>query len=384
MLNGRPTESIAGIDWVRRKNWPIVSSSRSKPLSIVDLFCGCGGMTLGAWEAARSRRRRLDIRLAADIGSEAISVYRDNFGQSDASFRQDDIGRLFGGKRGARRDAVERYWIGRLRPLDLLVAGPPCQGHSDLNNSTRRHDPRNLLYLRVARAAELLRPSAVIIENVPAVLLDRTKVVTQAARWLESLGYHITQDVVLLTKFHVPQLRKRHILVATLRKAFDLSTFYDNKRLRYSSVGDYIAGLEDMVSNNGDLLHRPGQITAESIKRVDYLFDNKAHDLPNRLRPSCHRDKPHAYVSMYGRVHWDKPAQTLTSGFGSMGQGRYVHPTRRRLLTPHEAARIQGFPDFFRFSSARTMTSLREMIANAVPPQFSAILVAALLDEGHL
>jgi DNA (cytosine-5)-methyltransferase 1 len=87
---------------------------------------------------------------------------------------------------------------------------------------------------------------------------------------------------------------------------------------------------------------------------------------------------------MYGRIYWEKPAQTLTSGFGSMGQGRYIHPTRRRLLTPHEAARIQGFPDFFNFSAAATITSLREMIANAVPPQFTAVVVNALFDGGQL
>jgi DNA (cytosine-5)-methyltransferase 1 len=78
-------------------------------------------------------------------------------------------------------------------------------------------------------------------------------------------------------------------------------------------------------------------------------------------------------------MHWDRPAQTLTSGFGSMGQGRYVHPRRRRLLTPHEAARLQGFPDFFDFSSVGKATALREMIANAVPPQFTAVLVQALI-----
>ena len=82
---------------------------------------------------------------------------------------------------------------------------------------------------------------------------------------------------------------------------------------------------------------------------------------------------------MYGRMHWDRPAQTLTSGFGSMGQGRYVHPTRPRLITPHEGARIQGFPDFFDFGGIESVTALREMIANAVPPQLSATFVAEFL-----
>ena len=67
-----------------------------------------------------------------------------------------------------------------------------------------------------------------------------------------------------------------------------------------------------------------------------------------------------------------------------MGQGRYVHPRERRLLIPHEAARLQGLPDFFDFSEAMTACGLREMIANAVPPQFTATLVARLIDKGLL
>jgi DNA (cytosine-5)-methyltransferase 1 len=71
---------------------------------------------------------------------------------------------------------------------------------------------------------------------------------------------------------------------------------------------------------------------------------------------------------MYGRLHWDRPAQTITTGFSSMGQGRYVHPAQPRTLTPHEAARIQGFPDWFSWSSTSRRTVLSTAIGNAVPP----------------
>ena len=127
--------------------------------------------------------------------------------------------------------------------------------------------------------------------------------------------------------------------------------------------------------------YQPSRPTAENAKRIQYLFDNDIHDLPNSLRPSCHRDKQHAYISMYGRMHWDKPAQTLTSGFGSMGQGRFVHPTRPRLITPHEAARLQGFPDFFDFTVVDSVTALREMIANAVPPPLTLAFVAEFIRQ---
>ncbi len=103
------------------------------------------------------------------------------------------------------------------------------------------------------------------------------------------------------------------------------------------------------------------------------------HDLPDRLHPACHRLKEHSYHSVYGRLFWDKPAQTITSGFGCMGQGRYVHPKEPRTITPHEAARLQFIPDFFQFGSDVPRTVLAEMIANAVPLKLTYCLPLELL-----
>jgi DNA (cytosine-5)-methyltransferase 1 len=84
---------------------------------------------------------------------------------------------------------------------------------------------------------------------------------------------------------------------------------------------------------------------------------------------------------MYGRLLWDEPAQTITTGFGSMGQGRFVHPGRPRTLTPHEAARLQTFPDFFTFRKARTRHALARMIGNAVPPLLTVALGLAVMPN---
>lgn len=373
---------IAGPDWVRRTTWPSPPDARSRSLSMVDLFCSCGGMTLGVWEGARVSRRRVGIPLAVDKELKPLLVYRSNFCDNTSIARQDDVARLFGGSRGKKPTSTEIYWKGRVGQLDLLVAGPPCQGHSDLNNSTRRQDPRNGLYLRVARAAEVLNPKVVIIENVPAVKHDVGNAVPSTVDWLKELGYGVSKNVLHLARFGVPQLRKRHILVASRDARFDLSEL-DDVNEQVPTAGKYLSGLESSANTNG-LMSRPARMTERNEERVKYLFDHDIYDLPNQERPPCHRDKEHAYISMYGRMFWDKPAQTLTSGFGSMGQGRYVHPKRQRLLTPNEAARLQGIPDFFDFTSATTLSSLREMIANAVPPQFTATLVARLIQKGVL
>jgi DNA (cytosine-5)-methyltransferase 1 len=112
--------------------------------------------------------------------------------------------------------------------------------------------------------------------------------------------------------------------------------------------------------------------------RIDYLFDHDLHELPDHVRPDCHRLKKHSYNSVYGRMRWDEVAPTITTGFGSTGQGRFVHPLRRRTLTPHEAARIQFIPDFFDFGNSQRR-QLQEMIGNAVPPKLSFMLALELL-----
>ncbi len=110
------------------------------------------------------------------------------------------------------------------------------------------------------------------------------------------------------------------------------------------------------------------------------MFDHDLFDLPNELRPPCHRNKSHTYNSIYGRLKWDNAAQTLTSGFYSTSMGRYVHPSELRTLTAHEAARIQGFPDFYSFDEAKKRTNLAKILGNAVPPKLSYACFMELLN----
>ena len=376
--NGHPPEPI---DWVKLDRWPRATARRSRALSLVDLFCGCGGRAWASGKPRRRQRRRLDIRFAFDFSPHCVAVYRANFRIAARHVLKRDVDQRLDGELGGERTQAESGWVRKVGELDPIVAGPPCQGHSDLNNSTRRADPRNEYYMRWFCAAELLCPKAVVIENVPTVLLDRKRVVDRAADWFARNGYQVTQDTIRLERFAIPQQRKRHFLVAVRQGAFLLSDL-DDVNTRRMTAGEFLAGLEDEPDTRPEMFYQPPSMTHANRDRVDRLFEHDIHNLPNEFRPACHRDNAHQYISMYGRVHWDRPAQTLTSGFGSMGQGRYVHPTRKRLLTPHEAARLQGIPDFFDFSAAGSRTSLREMIANAVPPQFTATLVERLITRG--
>ena len=113
----------------------------------------------------------------------------------------------------------------------------------------------------------------------------------------------------------------------------------------------------------------------------DYLFEKNIYDLPDAERPDCHKNGT-SYLSVYGRMRPDRPAQTITTGIGSPGQGRFIHPTRRRLITPHEAARIQGFPDWFLFSLEGREPSRKDLakwIGDAVPPFLGFVVTSFTL-----
>jgi len=344
------------------------SAQQRAAITVVDLFAGCGGMTVGFEEAARRAGHGLTIPLAVDCDPAAVAIYKANFPTSGA--RVADVHDLFAGAVGSRLTASENRLAEEIGDVDVLCGGPPCQGHSDLNNHTRRKDPKNGLYLRMARAAEVLLPNLVVIENVTAVQWDEGGVVSQTSDALIGCGYEVAGKVLDLRRIGVPQRRKRFVLVASRLLSIDPSKIlarlatsmpnHPDRNLRWA-IGDLSLDREGIFDT-------PSRISDDNAARIDVLFDRKLYDLPNKHRPECHQDGDHSYVSMYGRLRWTRPGQTITTGFGSMGQGRYVHPQRKRTLTPHEAARLQTFPDWFDFGEKTRRGVLATVIGNAVPP----------------
>jgi DNA (cytosine-5)-methyltransferase 1 len=133
----------------------------------------------------------------------------------------------------------------------------------------------------------------------------------------------------------------------------------------------------DLSADPASTFDRPSTPKAVTKERIDYLFDNGLYELPNHMRPACHRDG-HTYPSVYGRIKPDEPAPTITTGFMTMGQGRFVHPHERRTLTAHEGARIQCFPDWFDFGE-RSRQAYITLIGNAVPPKLAYVIALELL-----
>ena len=363
-------------EFLRRKVPTISAGNHEKTIRLVDLFCGCGGLSLGVKEACNTLNYDLEIPLAVDFDKEASSCYGLNFPK--ANIINSDITQMFSDKIGTPLTIKEENLKQTVGHVDLLVGGPPCQGHSDLNRYTKRDDPKNHLYMYMARAAEIFRPKLIIIENVTGALHDKRHVVQSVEEVLIKLGYKIDIGIVDLVKIGVPQTRRRLILLASLDKGYSVNAIQEAFTVSRERSVEWAIG--DLVKTEQlTLMDTPSVPSKENQRRIHYLFEHDVYDLPNEERPPCHRNKKHSYNSIYGRLHPDKPSQTITRGFYNNCMGRYVHPTQERTLTAHEAARLQFFPDFFDFSSVSSRTALGVIIGNAVPMKLPYIYALVLL-----
>ena len=369
------------IDWLRLMKRPIVKAPK-RELRIGDAFCGGGVFSLGVDEALRSINVKPAHTFGVDFNEDAIDTFAHNFPHAHAI--HEDILSVANGEVGSKPTDKEINFLRKINGgVDILVGGPPCQGHSDLNNHTRRLDPKNQLYFSMVRLAELLNPNLVILENVPGVIHDKNSVVSRTEEGFRSLGYHVTSAKIDLWNIGVPQKRKRFVLVASKLGPVDideaLSLFLAPVRPVSWALSDLLDVYDDTEIYNSSSTH-----SKVNRGRIEYLFAHDLYELPDAQRPPCHRDKAHSYKSVYGRMRWDNPAPTITGGFGSTGQGRFVHPRFPRSLTPHEACRVQFIPDFFKFPLKVKRRSMQQIIGNAAPPKLSFALVLGAAIQGAL
>ena len=369
------TENIYDLAWLTAKKHPRIRAS-AQVIRAVDLFCGCGGLTLGVREAARGLGCAFQSVFASDINKNVLDIYANNF--QTAFTDSNPIERIIDGELGSELTSKEQDFCKKVGKIDILVAGPPCQGNSNLNNHTRRDDPRNLLYLRAVRCAEILKPDTLIIENVPGVVHDKHGVLQTADEYLKSLGYSVDCGIIEMWKIGVAQTRQRMLLVASrVEKAVNIKEMMEMSTLPTRTMEWAIGDLLDKYTTDS-IFDSAAEHTPVNQARIHYLFEHDLYELPDEQRPDCHRLKPHTYPSVYGRMHWDRPSPTITCGFACCGRGRFVHPLRERTLTPHEAARIQFFPDFFDFGD-RARTDLIQAIGNAVPSRAGYVVALPLL-----
>lgn len=371
---------------------PGAGGAGGRRLRVTDLFCGAGGLSLGVRQAAAELGMATVTELAVDSDAAALATFAANHDVREA--RWDSVTSLVDYRvNGWEQEAsfsyppeiIDEGAAAACGRADLLSAGPPCQGHSNLNNRSRRSDLRNHLMLTVPAFAIAAGVPRVIIENVPEVVHDYKDVAATSISLLENAGYRVAQGVLRADAMGWPQTRRRYFIVACRDyEPVDLTVIgaalaADQKR----PVGWLLDWLAAQDAPFDDLLDRGTAHNEENQGRIEWLFDNDAYDLPDAERPASHRGG-HTYGAVYGRMRPDVPAPTITTGFTTPGRGRFIHPTKRRTLTPREASLIQGFPLGYRFvgedGAQPSRSQLAKWIGDAVPmPLGHAAALSALV-----
>lgn len=322
----------------------------------LSLFSGAGGLDLGF------RMAGFRVLAASDISDESRRTHEANW--PGVPFVHGDLREIPAADLSAA--------LGDRRP-DVIIGGPPCQGFSTLGDRLSA-DPRNDLVDAFMRIVAELRPQAVVIENVRAVVTEyggRYK--NYIIERLEGIGYKTSFSVLNAADFGVPQLRRRAFFVgvADPRSNYEFpDPTHGPGRLPYSVVGDAIMDLADLgeeVANHSPLDH--SEIV---LQRYRLIPEGGMLPPPEQLPPEIRRKN---FGSTYKRLHRDRPSLTMVPGNNAFP----VHPTLDRSLTPREAARIQTFPDDYVFMGDRR--SQCKLVGDAVPPLLAAALAKSVWAE---
>jgi DNA (cytosine-5)-methyltransferase 1 len=318
----------------------------------IDLFSGCGGLTLGL------KRAHFKVVAAVEKDPVAIETYRVN--HPEVCVWETDIQDLAAAniRRGLK-----------LRPgqLDLLAACPPCQAFSSIrtrNGAQIVRDPTKNLVFEILRFARALRPKSVMLENVPRLAKDKRFAAVCAA--LRRMGYACEFRIVNAADHGVPQRRRRLILVANRlgRVAFAKPS------ASQKTVRQAFKGLRAPRSS-ADSLHKVTETRSLAVKeRIRHIpaDGGSRSDAGYRFRLKCHRQFD-GFKDVYGRMSWDDVSPTITSGCVNPSKGRFLHPDRNRTITLREAAILQGFPRRYFISQAAGKFRAAALIGNAIPPE---------------
>jgi DNA (cytosine-5)-methyltransferase 1 len=365
------------------------------PLTFIDLFCGCGGFTLGM------ERAGFKCLAALDSNEEAIKVFQKNFPLVQHAL-QEDLTEFSAEKLG--------YLMGD-QTVDVIVGGPPCQGFSTVRqrdgaNSGPRmiDDPRRYLYQSFLSYVEYFQPKVFVMENVLGIKsADGGRYFTRVQNEARAIRYRVHSQTERATELGVPQKRVRQLIIGTrldLPNYFHIELQPSPRAVESPTLGEAIGDLPRLRSGAGEEeTEYDMTLRKEHIRKYGkrYLYRTLEVQLATKL--TAHRARPHSnrdlrdfrklregehcaeamrrgvefefpydrktFKDRYTRQHRDEPCSTIVAHLSKDGL-MFIHPTQNRSLTPREAARVQSFPDWFEFPIARTHQF--RVIGNAVPP----------------
>jgi DNA (cytosine-5)-methyltransferase 1 len=341
-------------------------------LKVLDLFCGCGGLSLGMENAG------FDIALGIDFWPDALKSFKKN--HKDSKVLCQDLSQI-------NFSEIQNKYLPN--GVDVIVGGPPCQGFS-ISGKRDPNDPRNKLYVSFVDSVEFYQPQAFIMENVPNLAsMLKGKIRDTIVKEFEALGYTVSYAKILASDFGVPQNRNRFFLVGMkngIEFKFPERTHSDNKVTCSEAISDLPeTSLEDgerypltscseyqrMMRKRSDAVynHEITKHNEKTISIISYVPDGGNYkDLPEK-----YKDTRKVNIA-WTRFNSKKPSLTIDTG-----HRHHFHYEFNRVPTVRESARLQSFPDDFIFLCSKT--SQYKQVGNAVPPVLAEHLGRALLSQ---
>ena len=324
--------------------------SMEKKLQAIDLFSGCGGLSVGLESAG------IKVSYAVELDPKIANSYEEN--HKNTTMINKNI-------REISDDEFKK--IGK--NINIVAGCPPCQGFTKINRNNIRskfNDDRNTLILDYFRAIKDILPDFILMENVPEIVkFDKFHYVVNE---LEKIGYSISYQIINVNDFGVPQNRRRLILVGSRIRKVNLPTFQAQKKM---TVKDAIGNLDKKINSKDPLQSIYSHHTERILKIIKMIPKDGGSrtDLPKKYWLACRKKANVGFRDVYGRMSWNKPSPTITGGCLSPSKGRFLHPTQNRSISIREALLLQGFPKDYKLNPEYSKTLLAQMVGNAIPPQ---------------
>lgn len=340
--------------------------------SVVDLFCGIGGLTHGFV------KEKFNVVAGIDSDESCRYAYEKNNSSNFISKKIEEI---------SKEDLENLYPVGSKK---ILIGCAPCQPFSSYTSKVEKDGKWGLLY-EFARLVKELKPEIVSMENVPQI--RNHEVYKDFIKTLDENDYKVTVEKVRCEKYGVPQKRTRLVLLASRLGEIKLmnKTHKDNN---YKTVKNAIGNLPKIADGEtcvNDKMHRARKLNEVNKKRILHSKPGGTwNDWPEELILECHkRPTGKTYKNIYGRMEWDKPSQTITTLCCGIGNGRFGHPEQDRAISIREAALLQSFPKSYKFVAPRQPVFFGKLgvhIGNAVPVKLGKVIAKSIkkhLEEKH-
>ena len=334
--------------------------------SVIDVFCGVGGLAHGFTEEGFSLACGIDIDEACRYAFES---------NNDAPFIAEDVSKV-------SATTLNSYFHPEM--TRVLVGCAPCQPFSLYNQ--KNNDPQWQLLSDFGELIARAKPVVASMENVPRLIKYKGgQLFGTFVNTLENEGYHVWFSSVFCPDYGVPQSRTRLVLIASLLGPISLEP-PTHKKSDYVSVREVIGGkpkLEAGSIDREDRFHRACRLSPRNLERIRAAKPGGTwRDWDDELVTECHkRETGQGYASVYGRMTWDNPSPTITTQFFGFGNGRFGHPEQDRAISLREGALLQSFPEDYTFVPPDADVSFKQvgrMIGNAVPVLLSRAIARSI------